>query len=90
MMGGNLNLALTHYQKHKAMNENRFFLSDLYYARYYLYQKQDRRQFVQVLSDILNAPADDEKYLFFNQVAVNRAKIYLNQVDRFFELAEEN
>lgn len=90
MMGGNLNLALAHYQKLKALNGNQFFLSDLYYARYYLYQKQDRRQFVQVLTGIVNASVDDKTYLMFNQVAVNRAKLYLNRIDQFFGLAEEN
>ena len=85
MMGGNIDLAARHYQGLKELHGNRFLLADLFYARYYLYQKQDRRQFVQVLTNIIDNGEGDKQYRLFNKVAEVRAQIYLNAVDQFFD-----
>jgi len=67
MMGGDLDLAARHYQSLKELHCNRFLLADLFYARYYLYQKQDRRQFVQVLTNIIDHGQGDMQYRLFKR-----------------------
>jgi hypothetical protein len=85
MMGGNIDLAARHYQSLKEMHGNRFLLADLFYARYYLYQKQDRRQFINVLTNIIDQGVDEEQFRLFNKVAEVRAQTYLNAVDQLFD-----
>jgi tetratricopeptide (TPR) repeat protein len=85
MMGGNIDLAARHYQGLKEMHGHRFLLADLFYARYYLYQKQDRRQFVQVLTSIIGHGKGDKQFRLFNTVAEVRAQTYLTAVDQLFD-----
>lgn len=85
MMGGNMDLAAQHYQRLKELHGNRFLLADLFYARYYLYQKQDRRQFMRVLINITEYGGDDKHYRLFNKVAEVRAQTYLKAVDQLFD-----
>jgi hypothetical protein len=84
MMGGNLDLALMHYQKLKSITGPGFLLADLYYARFYLYQIQARAKYVQVLKDIIQHPETEKTYRFYNKIAAKRARIYLNEVDQLF------
>jgi hypothetical protein len=85
MMGGNLNLALEHYQKLKSIAGAGFLLADLYYARYYLYQIQERSQYAQVLNNIIQHSESKNLYGIYNKIAELRARIYLNEVDQLFE-----
>ena len=82
--GGNPELALNHYQKLKLMHGDKFLLTDLYYARYYLYHQQDREGFVSLLNRIINEPYTVEHFRLYNKVAKDRAKIYLTATDRLF------
>lgn len=84
LMGGDPDRALAHYQNLKSLNGNKYFLADLYYARFYLQQKQERREFIRVLKDLIENRKSCAQYAFFNKVAVKRAKLYLNAVDQFF------
>lgn len=85
LMGGDPARAFTHYQNLKTMNGNKYFWADLYYARFYLKQKQDRQKFIQVLNDLVENRKFCPKYAFFNKAAIKRARLYLNAVDQFFE-----
>jgi len=85
MMGGNIDLAVQHYQSLKELHDNRFLLADLFYARYIVYQKQDRRQFIQVLTNIIDHGGGDKQFRLFNKVAEVRARTYLNVVDQLFD-----
>ncbi len=85
MIGGNLKSALVHYEKLKEVSGNGFLLADLYYARFYLHQKQDREKFREVLTNILKYRETRDEYRLFNKVAVMRAKAYLAAVDQLFE-----
>jgi len=84
LMGGNPALALEHYRSLKQMHGDAFLLTDLYYARYYLYHRQDREEFMDVLNRLLSEPDNVEKFRLFNQVAKDRARIYLAATDRLF------
>lgn len=83
-VGGNPALALDHYRRLKQLHGDAFLLTDLYFARYYLYHRQDREGFTAVLKQILNNPAKEEQFRLFNRVAMDRARIYLEATDSLF------
>ena len=82
--GGNPELALKHYKQLKLMHGDSFLLTDLFYARYYLYHQQDREGFISILNRIINEPYTVEQFRLYNRVAKDRAKIYLTATDRLF------
>jgi hypothetical protein len=89
MAGGDPEAAQQHYQKLKETAGNDFLLADLYYARHLLVQKQEREKFTAVLNDIISREPSTKRYALFNQVAVCRARVYLEAADYFF-IADDN
>ena len=85
MMGGNPAVALTHYRKIKEMQGKGYLMPDLYYARYYLYQQQDRKQYEKTLKAILKHRGAEKKFSLLNKVSKTRARIFLDAADRLFE-----
>jgi len=85
MLGGNLKSALQHYREIKKLTGEGYLLPDLYYARYYLYQKQDRKKYGETLSKIIHSPETQKTYRLHNKIAVIRAKNYLGAIDQLFE-----
>ena len=85
MMGGNLDAALGHYQALKNMLGDPFLMADLFYARYYVQQTQDREAFETILADIEVAAQKDSPFPLFNTVAGAKAGIYLTGIDELFE-----
>ncbi len=85
MMGGNLEHAQKHYAKLRNLNGDKILLADLYYARYVLVQRQDRPQFEEILTAVINNSDPDPRFRLFNRVARDRALVYLAVVDRLFE-----
>ena len=85
MMGGNLNAARVHYDALKQMAGDDFLMADLFYARYYLQQIQDRPACEALLETIDNASNQKSNYPLFNKVAGDRALIYLAALDELFE-----
>jgi len=85
MMGGNLDAARLHYDALKRMNGDNFLMADLFYARYYLQQIQDRPSCEAILNEIDNISDIESKYPLFNKVAAYRAHIYLAAIDELFE-----
>ena len=83
MMGGKPEAAKAHYDALKEKTGQGFLLADVFYARYYLYQMQERDQFEKVLKEALASPVQ-KKYALYNQVAIDRAKIYLKAIDDLF------
>jgi hypothetical protein len=84
MLGGNLKLALSHYNQFKSSAGDGFLLADLFYARYFLYQKQERQKYQEVLTGIIKSSKADPSHRFFNKVATIRAQTYLYATDRLF------
>jgi hypothetical protein len=85
LMGGDPGRAREHYRQLKTMHGDSLLLPDLFYARYVLVQQQDRDQFEQLLSAIKTSEDPDPRFRLFNQVARQRASVYLSQADRLFE-----
>jgi len=85
ILGGNPELALTYYKKHKEIAGKNFLHTDLQYARYYLYQNQKREEFEKVLKHIIESAWNGKEYRMLNIVAKERARIYLEATDVLFE-----
>jgi hypothetical protein len=80
-----LELSLFHYKKLKERKDGPFLLADLFYARYYLPRKQDKEKFISVLNELVINPGGRKESVFYDRVASKRAKIYLDEIDHFFE-----
>lgn len=85
MMGGNLNLARIHYDRHRESMARASRLRELYWARYYLVQTQARKEFVQRLTPLAREPEPDQNVSLLDRVAILRARIYLGAVNELFE-----
>jgi len=85
MMGGNPDKAKRHYELLKSLTHGELLIADLFYARYYLYQKQDPDRFKSMLNHVITAEAGNADFALFNAVAVKKAKFYLNHLDFFFD-----
>jgi len=87
MLGGNLEAALHHYQALRKIAGEDFLMARLYYARYVLPMKQDRRSYEKMLSAIIQEATDNPttRYRLLNLVAARRARNFLILGDRLFE-----
>ena len=84
-MGGNLQRADEYRKALRELTGEMFLLSDLFYARYFLPQRQARDEFENTLDRIIREAPKSESYPLLNAVAARRAAIYLEAVDRLFE-----
>jgi len=84
-LGGNPEKANGHYQKIKQIEGDSFLLPNFYYAKYYLTQIQDRKQYIKMLTEIIKKKRLPEEHTLLNTVAQKRAKAHLDAVDNFFE-----
>jgi len=84
-MGGNLQRADHHRNALRAITGETFLLSDLFYARYFLPQRQARSEFENTLDRVVADASRTDAYPLLNAVAAKRAVIYLDAVDRLFE-----
>ena len=84
MMGGNPVAAKMHYEKLRAISGDQFLLADVYYARYILYQEQDRDGFEKKLTHVAQSASPETQYAMLNRLAKNKAAIYLKAIDDLF------
>lgn len=85
MMGGNPDKALEYFQRHAEMNSGAASLGNVYWARYVLVRQQEKEAFVHRLTTVLQTPDGDSNFSLLDRVAVVRARLYLDSVDRFFD-----
>lgn len=83
-LGGQPDLVLGLYKQLKDLKGDDFLLADLYYARFYLVQKDDRTGFDKALNGVIESEATDSTYPLLNIMARQRARIYLDAADYFF------
>ena len=84
MAGGSPETAMIHYRALKEMHGDDFLPPDLFRARYLLYQQQDRDAFHRVLTDMVQRPVSPGPSRLLNQMAADRAALYLMAEDRLF------
>ncbi|MFO7666457.1 MAG: TRAP transporter TatT component family protein [Desulfobacterales bacterium] len=80
-----LDLSLFHYKKLKERRDGPFLLADLFFARYYLSIKHEKEKFEKIMNNILNHSVGQKKTIFYNKIAAQKAKIYLEGIDYFFD-----
>lgn len=85
MMGGNPELAKRHYDQHLLLIPQPMRLRELYWARYYLVQQQQRADFTRVLTGLSAEVTQDSAFPLLDSVAAKRAAVYLNAADHFFD-----
>jgi hypothetical protein len=84
-LGGNLERARAHMEKHFIVAPESTMMRSLYWARYALVQQQDRSEFVRRLSQVTDEAGAGQKLDMLGSVATVRAGIYLEVQDNFFE-----
>lgn len=85
MAGGDLIRARHHFQKALEFSQDRFLLTQVYYADQYARKTFDRNLFVATLERVLETPVDKIPQLtLLNTVAHKKAKKLLEQVDDYF------
>ena len=85
MAGGDLARAQHHFQKALEFSQDKFLMTQVYYADQYARRTFDRKLFVATLENVLETPVDKIPQLtLLNTVAHKRAKKLLEQVDTYF------
>ena len=85
LMGGRPESARLHYDQHRRLIPQPMGLRELYWARYYLVQQQQRPEFTRVLTELRAQAPEASLFPLLDSVAVRRAAVYLNAADRFFD-----
>jgi hypothetical protein len=85
MMGGRPESARWHYDQHRLLIPQPMGLRELYWARYYLVQQQQRPEFTRVLSELRRQDPQASLFPLLDSVAARRAAVYLEAADRFFD-----
>lgn len=85
MLGGNLSLSSTHFEKARAFNNKQLFIVDLLQAQYLDRQKLDQQNFHQRLTNIVNTPDSSNKDIaLINYIAKQKAEILLKKESEWF------
>jgi hypothetical protein len=83
-VGGDPAAAQRHYGALKAIAGEDFLLADVFYARFLLYQQQDRAGFEKKLAAVLAHPRLPGPHALLDEVARRRAALYLEAVECLF------
>lgn len=85
MLGGDFNKSRQHFDKARAITDNKLLVADLLQAQYLARQMFDRDDFHQRLTKIINAPEDLYPELtLLNQIAKRKASLLLNKENQWF------
>jgi hypothetical protein len=83
--GGDLTRAQYHFQKALEFSQDKFLMTQVYYADHYARKTFDRELFVATLQRVLETPVDKIPQLtLLNTVAHKKAKELIEQVDDYF------
>jgi len=87
MMGGSAEKAKQHYDRIQVLNQKKFKLADVYYARYVLVQNNNKPEFEKHLKPLLKQsiqPNEPSTLSLYNELAKIRAQLYLKSIDDLF------
>ena len=83
--GGDLSKAQHHFSKALALSQDKFLMTQIYYADQYAKKTFDKELFVSTLNNVLNTPADQIPELtLLNTVAHKKAKKLLAEAEEYF------
>jgi TRAP transporter TatT component family protein len=84
-LGGKPQESLKHFQEASRLTDGKFLMTDVFWARAYAVQVQDRELFLAKLKHVLDAPADlNPRQALANVLAKRKAARYLKHVDEYF------
>ena len=85
ILGGDPEKARFHFERNLIINQRKFLLTQLIFAKTYAVQLQDKELFKNLLKEVLESPLDvlPEQRLA-NEVAKRKAKVLLRMVDELF------
>ena len=87
--GGNPEKAREEFDNAFTYSGNSILLFHVMYARYYATQTQDKELFRKTLTTVLETPANTyADKTFLNEVARRKAKVLLDNIDKYFKAAE--
>jgi tetratricopeptide (TPR) repeat protein len=85
MLGGNFEKSRQHFNKAREITSNKLLIPDLLQAQYLARQEQDRQDFHDRLTAIINAPDDLMPELGLqNQIAKRKARLLLKKESEWF------
>ncbi|MDO8643888.1 MAG: TRAP transporter TatT component family protein [bacterium] len=85
LLGGSPPKALEHFETAIQLTNSRFLMAHILEAQYYAVQIQDKELFKQLLTVVLEAPADIlPSQRLANELAKERAKILLDRINYYF------
>lgn len=86
MLGGNSEISKNHFEECLKINEGKFLMTYVYYARSYAVQTQNKELFKQFLSTVDTASIDIlPQARLSNAIAKKKAKLLMEKVDELFE-----
>jgi hypothetical protein len=87
--GGNPDKAREEFDNAFTYSGNSILLFHVMYARYYAIRTQDKELFRKTLTTVLETPANTyADKTFINEVARRKAKVLLDNIDKYFKAAE--
>jgi tetratricopeptide (TPR) repeat protein len=85
MLGGNPDKSKEHFEKALKLNEGKFLMSYVYYAKMYAVAIQDKDLFINLLNKAIDAPVSIlPEQVLPNMMAKQKAKVLLENVDNYF------
>jgi len=84
-LGGGLEKAESEFKKAFEINEGKFLLADVLYARYYAIIIQDEDLFLARLNKVLDTPSDVIPQVLINEIAKAKARNLLKNKSEFFK-----
>ena len=83
--GGDLNIARDHFLRAIDLGDDKFLMTQVYYANYYAKKAFDRELYISTLEEVLKTPADIVPELtLLNSVAHTKAKKMIAEADDYF------
>jgi len=85
LLGGDPGRAAAHFESALKQSDGKFFLTQIYFARYYAVRVQDRALFESLLQGVMaNDPAELRDVCLINRVMQQRAKDLIRQLEDLF------
>ncbi|MDA0986549.1 MAG: TRAP transporter TatT component family protein [Bacteroidetes bacterium] len=86
VLGGNPDLSKSHFEKAISISKNKFLLTNIYFAKSYAVQTQNKELFTSLLDNTISASIDLlPEYRLINAIAKKKAKILLENKEELFE-----
>jgi tetratricopeptide (TPR) repeat protein len=85
LLGGSPEQARGHFEKALRENHRKFYLAQVYFAKYYAVRVQDKELFVRVLAEVIHGnPGELKEVCLINRVMQSRAQELAKQAEDLF------